>query len=178
MKRMLVPAALSLATLAVTTLAIATGAFPQGVTQSVMLRAVVPKFCTIGGSLAPVEFEITLRVSGTGTISTSVPSFTVPSAICNTPADIIASSRLGKARATGHVRVLSGFTDSADYIATTKFGGAVAMLDTTVERGRTATTQGAVNGVLTITVIPVQPAVPLVPATVYTDTLRVRLVPR
>jgi hypothetical protein len=180
MKQRLVAAAV-----AVTSIAAATGAFAQAARQDLAIRAIVPKFCTVGGSVTSINFTITIPVSDLGAVNTTVQSFTSPSAICNTAADVITTSMLGGAKNTRAVTVRSGFTNVVGYIATASFGGATSTINTAFvptttasERVSTASTSSAAKGNLVITVVPIQPIAPLMPGTSYTDNLRVTLQPK
>ncbi len=144
------------------------------------IGAFVPKFCTVGGSIKPIDLTISIPVSATGTVNTAVQSFTAHSIICNAPAEVVAMSMLGGAKGTA-----GGSPSVVNYVVTASFGGATSTINTAVvptatsaERGSKASTSSATMGNLVITVTPVQPDVPLVSATTFTDSLRVTLQPR
>ena len=155
----------------------ATAVSAQPAAQDLAIRSTVPKFCTVGGSVRTIEFPITIAVGADGIADTAVQSFAVPSVICNTAADVTSISMLGGARAGGVARAKAD-AGVIDYIGTANFGGAVARFDTAGERATVGSTSNAARGTLVITITPLPPKSPLVPATRYHDVVRVMLAPR
>ncbi len=168
--------------IAANTLAMVSTVQAQGASQSLGLRAVVPKFCTVGGALRPAEFTITLLVGDTGTIETRVTAFASTAVICNTTAELTAASTLGGAHST---TVAVGTFDAIDYVASVSFGTATTILTTAAREGAprqhrstAAVTSEATKDDLRISLTPIVPARTLVAGRTYVDTIRVMLSPR
>lgn len=164
-------------------LAAATGALAQAATQDLNITASVPKFCTVAGSATPTALSTTIPVSATGTVTTTTQNFTVNSVVCNTAADVVATSTGGGVKSG--TAAPSGFTNIINYTGTATFGTATSTINTATvpaaagaEPGSTGATTGATAGTLAISVAPAQPASPLISATDYADTLRVTLTPQ
>ena len=175
MKQVMIVAALAIASIAAST-----GAIAQAVSQNVNISVFVPKFCTVGGIIKPIDLTIRIPVRDTGTVNTAVQSFIAHSVICNAPAEVVAMSMLGGAKSAG-----GGSPSVVNYVVTASFGGATSTINTAVmptatstERGNTASTSSATKGNLVITVTPVQPGVPVESSNTFTDNLRVTLQPR
>ena len=122
-------------------------------------------------------------MSATGTVTTTTQNFTVNSVTCNTAADVVATSTGGGVKSSSAAP--SGFTNIINYTGTATFGTATSTINTATvpaaagaEAGITGATTGATTGNLTISIVPAQPASPLISATDYADTLRVTLTPQ
>ena len=176
MKKVIISAAVS-----VVAMAAASAALAQSATQDVNLTASVPKTCAVGGSATPGA--LSYKVTKTdGSVDTTLKSFTVTSVICNTTADVVATSNSGGV--VSATTPATGFTNIIDYIGSATFGGQTSTIDTSStatatgpEAGNKATTTAATTGSLTITVAPSTPVKPLMAATDYSDTLSVKLSP-
>lgn len=152
----------------------------QGASQSVGIRAVVPKFCTVGGQIRAAEFVVRIEVSVDGTISARADAFDTNSAICNTAATIAAVSLQDGARP---VAVSTG-GDVIDYVAQVSFGSATATVATSGAvlsgapgRMMNGVTAVATRDALRVSVMPIRRS--SAPAgRVYVDTLRVVLTPQ
>lgn len=171
------------ATAATSVMAASGAAFAQAATQDVNITATVPKYCSVGGSASPTALNTTIPVSATGTVTTTAQNFTVNSVVCNTAADVVATSVSGGVRSTA--AAAPGFTNVINYTGSATFGTATSTINTAAnpaatgsEAGNTAATGGAAAGNLTITVTPAQPGSPLMAATDYSDVLRVTLTPQ
>lgn len=171
------------AIVAALSMAAANSAFAQAATQDVNITATVPKYCTVGGSATPTALNTTIPVSASGVVTTTTQNFTVNSVVCNTAADVVATSVAGGVRSA--TAAASGFTNIIDYTGVAAFGTATSTINTATvpaaagaEAGNTAATGGATAGNLTISVTPVQPATPLMAGTDYSDTLRITLTPQ
>jgi hypothetical protein len=164
-------------------MAASSAAFAQAATQDVNITATVPKYCSVAGSATPTALNTTIPVSATGTVTTTAQNFTVNSVVCNTAADVVATSVSGGVRSA--TAAPSGFTNIINYTGVAAFGSASSTVNTATvpaaagaESGNTAATSGATAGNLTITVTPAQPASPLIAGTDYSDVLRVTLTPQ
>lgn len=159
------------------------GAVARGADQDLQISATVPGYCTIGGTHNPTKLTTSIPVSPTGTVDTSLQTFTVNSVVCNTPTSLTATSMRGGVKSATKVGT-SGFTNIINYKGTATFGTAKSTINTGSQKGATgpetgstATTTGATSGDLTITILPDQPTSPLALGSDYWDTLRVDLVP-
>jgi hypothetical protein len=164
-------------------LATAGSAFAQAATQDVNITATVPKYCTVGGSATPAALNTTIPVSATGSVTTTTQNFTVNSVVCNTAADVVATSVGGGVKSA--TAAAPGFTNVINYTGVATFGSATSTINTATapaasgaEAGNTAATGGATAGNLSISVTPAQPASPLMAGTDYSDVLRVTLTPQ
>ena len=93
-------------------------ALARDASQSVLIRATVPKFCTVGGTVKSVDLIATIQVGVTAAIDSSILSFTTPSVICNTAADLTITSKYGSAKRSGKPADAVGQeADILDYIA-------------------------------------------------------------
>lgn len=163
--------------------AASSAAFAQAATQDVNITATVPKYCSVAGSATPAALNTTIPISATGTVTTTAQNFTVNSVVCNTAADVVATSVSGGVRSA--TAAASGFTNIINYTGVASFGAASSTVNTATnpaaggaEAGNTAATGGATAGNLTIAVTPAQPGLPLMAATDYSDVLRVTLTPQ
>lgn len=163
-----------------------TAVVAQGASQSVVLSAVVPKFCTIDGAVRSVDFDVTVRASAASTIDTTPQSFVVPKVICNSPSNVAAASKNGGAKRLGKTADVAGReADTVDYIGTITFGGFTTTINTAAQLGAAGSEQQGAGfvaiasvGSLFVTVRTLQPTAPVSPGVIYTDTLRVTLYPR
>lgn len=155
------------------------GASAQTATQDINLSATVTSYCTIGGSTSPAALSDTIPVSAAGVVTTTAINHTIASVVCNNVTNVLATSLTGAVKLSGAAP--SGSSDIIDYTASATFNSATSNLDTATtptatssEAGSLATTTGAGSGNLTVSITPVQPALPLAPGG-YSDTLRVTL---
>ena len=167
--------------LAVISALFANGAVAQSATQDVNINATVPASCSIGGAASPAALNATVPVSPTGSVSTTAIPFTVNNVVCNTAANVQATSQGGGVKTGGTPP--AGFSNIIDYTGSATFGGATSTVNTQdnpaatgAEAGNTGQTNGAASGSLSISVTPKTPSSPLIPGT-YTDTLRVTITP-
>ena len=159
-------------------------------TQDVNITASVAKFCTVawtsggGGTSSPSVLTANIPVNATGVVTTSPINFTVNNAVCNTAANVVATSLSGGVK-SGGTSAATGFTNIIDYTGVATLGSAVSTINTATvgtasssEAGNTASTGGAVSGSLSISITPAQPSLPLMAATDYADTLRITITPQ
>ncbi len=176
----------TLATIAIICIIGDESALAQSASQSVFIRATVPKFCTVGGTIKSVDFVVTIHVGATGTIDSSIQSFTTPSVICNTTADLTATSKYGGARRNRKPSDAVGLeADIVDYIGSATFGGATTTINTAAKSSAAGPEPGSPGfvavasvGNLFVTVSPLHSAVFVAPGVTYTDVLRITLHPR
>jgi len=142
---------------------------------SIVLQATVPGICVVGQGRNVLTTEVAFPTDTSGTISMVPQSVTVPSALCNTKASITLSSAQAGARIFGDT---AGTDEKVDYIATVSFDGLVTSANTATSSTSAARTTRAKIGILTITVEPIPPIGPMLPSSVYTDTVTVTLSPR
>jgi hypothetical protein len=147
-----------------------TSALARSGSVSVSLQAYVPKYCRVGGSAATIDVAVSLMVNAEGALVSPEP-VAVPGVICNYAALITMSSLGGGA----HSANATGAT--VRYLVTTRFGTATVTFDAAAVSS-TGTTSGPQKGSMTAVVAPMQPAEPLEPGAVFTDTLRISLMPR
>jgi hypothetical protein len=164
---------------------VAAEAFAQAATQDVNISATVAPYCTIAGSFAPSALTATVPVNSTGGVNTAAINVTgasPPTVVCNTAANLQASSVTGGVRNATAAPV--GFTNIIDYTGVASLGSTSSSVDTATvagatgtENGNTAATTGAYAGTLAITVTPQAPSSPLISGS-YSDTLRVTITPQ
>lgn len=161
----------------------ASAALAQAATQDINITAVVPKFCTVGGSFTPAAINTTFTISSSGAVTTTTQNFPIASVVCNTATDVVATSQSGGVRSA--TAAASGFTNIINYTGVATLGTAVSTINTATvpaaaaaEAGNTAATAGAVSGSLVVDITPASPALPLMAATDYADTLRITLTPQ
>jgi len=150
--------------------------------QDVNISATVPSFCSIGGSSNPTALNATVPVSSTGVVTTTAIPFNVSNVVCNTAANVQATSQAGGIK--NATSAPPGFTNIIDYTGSATFSGASSTVNTATvssatgpEAGGVAATSGAASGSLSISVTPQSPANPLIPGA-YNDTLRVTITPQ
>lgn len=168
------------ATIALLFAATAGAALAQPASVDIGIRAVVPKYCTVNGTLAPITITVTIRTDAAGNVVTPPQAFTVPRVVCNSTADIIAASANGGARLIGLTPVVEGVGATVAYTAGIRLGSGSVSLATQAG-GRVPGASGSttpVVGQLVATITPAPNATPLQPLGVYRDTLTIRLVPR
>ena len=154
----------------------------QTATQDINLTASVAAYCTIGGVATAAAITRAIPITnGTVGAITTIPD--IASVTCNGPTDVVATSLSGGV--TTGVAPPSGFTNIINYTAVATFGTASSTINTATaaaaagnEAGNTASTTAATSDVLTVTVTPAQPALPLMVSSAYADTLRVTLTPQ
>ena len=109
-------------------MAASSAAFAQAATQDVNITATVPKYCSVAGSATPTALNTTIPVSATGTVTTTAQNFTVNSVVCNTAADVVATSVSGGVRSA--TAAPSGFTNIINYTGVAAFGSASSTVNT------------------------------------------------
>ena len=146
-----------------------------GVSVSIALQAKVPGICLIGRGRHWVSVAVTLPTDANGAISTAPQTVTFPATLCNTSASVTVGSLQDGAMIAGDT---AGADGKIDYLATASFGGAGASANTASSASGSALTGHPAMGTLTVSIQPLQPAGPMLPSSVYTDTITVALLPR
>lgn len=147
------------------------------------VSATVNKSCTIGGVAKGPNDSATIPISAAGAVNTATINRSYTSIVCNTPANVQASSQNGAVRSTATAP--SGFTNQINYAATATFSGASATLNTATnpaaggtESGAVASTTGATpTGTLAVAISP-QANVQRLVAGTYADVLTITIVPQ
>jgi hypothetical protein len=166
--------------------ATATSAAAQPASQDVRIRAVVPKYCTVGGIQRTVDVTVSFRVMASGDVAASAMANSSTSAICNAPAQLTVYSLGGGARST---LAVANAAEVFDYRISVAFGAATSTLDTRnsahdsrsargAVSGNTATTEIATIDALRIAIMPGARPASAAPGSTYLDTIRVVLTPR
>ena len=142
----------------------------QPVSRDLNIRAVVPKYCTSGGRLGPVDVELAVVVGADGRVAISAPSVTRPNVVCNAPAAMHVVSLRGGAQGSG-----AAAGTVMPWRATVSLGTARLTLDTAAPASAPVVTGGPVIGALAVSFE--LPTAAMAPGT-YRDVLRIMLVPR
>lgn len=140
----------------------------QPATRDLAIRAAVPKYCTTGGRVGPVDVELVIEVGEDGRAKVTAASVTRPTVVCNAPAELRVASLRAGARQTGAAAVLH-------WRAAVSFGTARSTLDTTSPAPVAAVTTGPVIGTLEVSF---EAAPAAIAPGIYRDVLRIVLVPR
>lgn len=149
---------------------VATNALARSVLVNVSIGATVPKYCRAGSSVATIDVAVSFRVDASGELVPAAP-VSVPGVVCNEAA-LITLQSLGSG-----ARSASAAGTSVRYVATTRFGAASVTLDTAAVTS-SGTTSAPQIGSVSVVIAAMPPSAPLVPGTVFTDTLRISLTPR
>jgi hypothetical protein len=154
----------------------------QSITTDLAIRAVVPKYCTVGGRIGPIVLRVTFRVDAGGLVDARPQTFTIPDVVCNAPATLAISSTHGGAQPSGTTPVSFTNTARLDWTATARFGNASAVLEASAtgspQQAPSGTTGTPTLGTVLIEVAPKASPAQLQAPSVWVDELRVVLVPR